>query len=150
MARWTSGNQISTLIDGEEIFCRMRAGIETADARGFIYLAFWQFHPDLVLDVRTPHVTLGSVLRRKALQGVQIRLLIWDFLTRTLQGGIGSLTPRSVLATVDLEPVAEAQREARLAQAIDEEIRQRFDLASGPLVRSSYHADRQAAGETVS
>lgn len=105
MAQWTSGNRINTLVDGVDIFPALKTDLLAADQSGFIYAAFWQFSPDLIIDVNRPHETLGHILRQKALRGVPIRLLIWDFFTRLLGMGVASLAPRSILATVDLEPL---------------------------------------------
>ncbi|GMP35068.1 hypothetical protein CsSME_00007676 [Camellia sinensis var. sinensis] len=55
------------------------------DAKHFIYIAGWSFNPKMVLvrDPQTdiPHargVKLGELLKRKAEEGVAVRLMIWD------------------------------------------------------------------------
>jgi phospholipase D1/2 len=79
----TQGNRIETLICGQEGFGRIAQDIE--NARGSLCIVCWGFDPGMAL-VRGSALAdypwanglpYGELLRRKAAEGVQIRLLVW-------------------------------------------------------------------------
>lgn len=79
----TTGNRLQTLICGEEGFAAIAADIEAA--KESINLVCWGFDPGMAL-VRNQSMPLypwahgepyGELLRRKAKEGVVVRLLVW-------------------------------------------------------------------------
>lgn len=73
---WTRGNLVEPLVDGQRVFSSLHADLQAAGE--FIYIAFWRFNPDLVLDP-TVGLTLGQLLVQKANQGTTVKILLWDF-----------------------------------------------------------------------
>jgi phosphatidylserine/phosphatidylglycerophosphate/cardiolipin synthase-like enzyme len=87
----STGNNITALIDGEEIFRSMAADMNSVDGQGFIYMAFWMMDPYMTLDIRN-RLTLEALLRQKVEQGVPIYLLVWDYcsnIVQSIQGRLG-------------------------------------------------------------
>lgn len=72
---WSDDNLVEPLIDGDAVFTSLWKDLQTAGE--FIYLAFWRFNPDLVLDAASG-TTIGQFLVRKANQGTTIKILLWD------------------------------------------------------------------------
>lgn len=78
-----TGNTLRTFVGGEEGFAAIAADIEAA--RASIELVCWGFDPGMALvrQGRSPRYPwaggepYGELLRRKAAQGVQVRLLVW-------------------------------------------------------------------------
>ncbi|MCB5207950.1 phospholipase D-like domain-containing protein [Methylovorus mays] len=79
----TAGNRIETLICGQEGFGRIAQDIEAA--RGSLCIVCWGFDPGMALvrgegQANYPWANglpYGELLRRKAAEGVQVRLLVW-------------------------------------------------------------------------
>ncbi|ADQ85522.1 phospholipase D-like domain-containing protein [Methylovorus sp. MP688] len=79
----TEGNRIETLICGQEGFGRIAQDIE--HARGSLCIVCWGFDPGMALvrgegQANYPWANglpYGELLRRKAAEGVQVRLLVW-------------------------------------------------------------------------
>lgn len=78
-----TGNTLRTFVGGEEGFAAIAADIEAA--RESIELVCWGFDPGMALvrQGRSPRYPwaggepYGELLRRKAAQGVRVRLLVW-------------------------------------------------------------------------
>ena len=91
----TAGNRIETLICGQEGFGRIAQDIERA--KGSLYIICWGFDPGMAL-VRGSALAnypwanglpYGELLRRKAAEGVQIRLLVWyNYRASSLQNNL--------------------------------------------------------------
>ena len=87
----STGNNITALIDGEQIFRSIAEDINSVDRQGFIYMAFWMMDPYMTLDIRN-QLTLGTLLGQKARQGVPIYLLVWDYCSSIVQSIQGTLS----------------------------------------------------------
>lgn len=74
-----SGNEITPLLMGPDYFAALKAAINGLGSGGnpFIYLAGWWFSPLFSLDSENGAAKLESLLRAKARDGVDVRVLGW-------------------------------------------------------------------------
>jgi phosphatidylserine/phosphatidylglycerophosphate/cardiolipin synthase-like enzyme len=86
--RFTAGNRVDPLIDGETAFQAMHeAFIATADD-GYIYITGWDMVPDIHLLKRSsgPASQIQTVLGGARRRGVDVRILLWHGNAITIPG----------------------------------------------------------------
>ena len=72
-----TGNAIRAMVDGRETFREICRALE--DARETVHIATWWLEPGFPIRRQSDGwLSLGRLLERKGLQGVQVRLLLWD------------------------------------------------------------------------
>jgi phosphatidylserine/phosphatidylglycerophosphate/cardiolipin synthase-like enzyme len=79
---WNLGG--SSIKKEAEAFDSMQKTVESLAQGDFIYLATWQFNPTVPLTVRGSVGTWGDLFKRKAEQGVKIRIIMTDFHPRVI------------------------------------------------------------------
>lgn len=80
---WTTGNQVTPLVDGAEYFARLHAVLEATSEGDLVLLAGWQIDGDQRLT-EDPDSTVVEVLRRAAARRVHVRGLVWRSHTEQL------------------------------------------------------------------
>jgi phosphatidylserine/phosphatidylglycerophosphate/cardiolipin synthase-like enzyme len=88
--RTHANNEFSPIIDGETAYSELLAAMRAA--KRFIYIASWGFDPDLELTRSgSGDPTLRELLIERAKAGIEVKVLVWDFLSVAQLGTLGDL-----------------------------------------------------------
>ncbi len=72
-----TGNAVHPMVDGQETFREIYRALE--NAKETIHIATWWLEPGFpIRRESTGWLSLGRLLERKGMQGVHVRLLLWD------------------------------------------------------------------------
>jgi phosphatidylserine/phosphatidylglycerophosphate/cardiolipin synthase-like enzyme len=75
---YTSGNEVTALVDGQSYLRNLCSTLETIDASGYVHIAAWRLTPHVKLLGDLPNSpSITEAVRRCAVAGAKVRALIW-------------------------------------------------------------------------